>query len=395
MTFPPSCLPPAPTCAIRLDITPTVAVEPESYPHVLDTFRALTSKLLLALDELVAVDPQATRVSYREKILLRPESHTPARPQETRDMPMPLADHSDPNYYHELRYASASTLSTTELDPVIDAETAYLVTRVHRIARLRRERSASLVVIYISYSGVLGACRRKISSSPSPSPSPCLVPVFRPELRERTGNTGSGSGSGSWFVLLSDRLLEVGVVLGSTLVGLDASTLTLTEAASGRELEKNVVGVAGCGASHVRVFADRMVVGGGGRTCSNAAGGGSGTRDGSRHERPGRLQRRRRRIDPEPPGLRLGPGRRAAFRRRRQRRRGGSARKVDRGGRQRQAARARCAFARRALGDGSRGCARDGARGGPPWTLPPGGGLPRWSVVLTSENRLSLPRSAP
>jgi hypothetical protein len=51
----------------------------------------------------------------------------------------------------------------------------------------------------------LGACRRKISSSPSPSP--CLVPVFRPELRERTGNTGSGSGSGSWFVLFSDRLL--------------------------------------------------------------------------------------------------------------------------------------------------------------------------------------------
>jgi hypothetical protein len=59
---------------------------------------------------------------------------------------------------------------------------------------------------------VLGACRRKISSSPSPSPSlspsPCLVPVFWPELRERTGNTGSGWGSGSWFVLFSDRLLD-------------------------------------------------------------------------------------------------------------------------------------------------------------------------------------------
>jgi hypothetical protein len=34
------------------------------------------------------------------------------------------------------------------------------------------------------------------------------VPVFWPELRERTGNTGSGWGSGSWFVLFSDRLLE-------------------------------------------------------------------------------------------------------------------------------------------------------------------------------------------
>jgi hypothetical protein len=68
------------------------------------------------------------------------------------------------------------------------------------------ELAASPVLID-TVAELLGACRRKISSSPSLSPSPCLVPVFWPELRERTGTTGSGWGSGSWFVLFSDRLL--------------------------------------------------------------------------------------------------------------------------------------------------------------------------------------------
>jgi WD40 repeat protein len=55
--------------------------------------------------------------------------------------------------------------------------------------------------------------------------------------------------------------LDVAVFLGATLVGLNESTRVLIDAASGREIEKNVLGIAACGSSHAFVFADRVVIG--------------------------------------------------------------------------------------------------------------------------------------
>jgi hypothetical protein len=95
-----------------------------------------------------------------------------------------------------------------------DHESGYSPTKRRRMANAAPTRRSHL-----------GACRRKISSSPSLSP--CLVPVFWPELRERTGNTGSGSGSGSWFVLFSDRLLETARDLAEAHRKADPGTTTV------------------------------------------------------------------------------------------------------------------------------------------------------------------------